>query len=224
MALWKPFRGNRADLDTVEKHDGYVYFCIDDGSLFFDYTDSEGNLQRKQINANEASSLIGYNISSILNDNNTEIPTAKAVADALDQKSQVQLTTIDDLGSITEVLSTLKIYKFTQEQYDKAVENGMLEDGAIYLTPNEETDLSDYVTMEQLDTKANTEHSHDDKYYTEVEVDTLIASKSDASHKHDGEYDTKGSANEALNQAKSYVDNAVSQKSQVQIITWEVDD
>lgn len=39
MALWKPFRGNRTKLDTVEKHDGYVYFCIDDGSLFFDYVD-----------------------------------------------------------------------------------------------------------------------------------------------------------------------------------------
>lgn len=65
MALWKPFRGNRADLDSVEKHDGYVYFCIDDATLFFDYADENGTLQRKQINANEASGLIGYDISSI---------------------------------------------------------------------------------------------------------------------------------------------------------------
>lgn len=50
MALWKPFRGSRADLDSVQKHDGYVYFC-DDGSLHFDYVDSDGELQRKQINA-----------------------------------------------------------------------------------------------------------------------------------------------------------------------------
>ena len=50
MALWKPFRGSRADLDSVPKHDGYVYFC-DDGSLHFDYVDADGNLQRKQINA-----------------------------------------------------------------------------------------------------------------------------------------------------------------------------
>ena len=49
MALWKPFRGSRADLDAVPKHDGYVYFC-DDGALFFDYVDADGNLQRKQIN------------------------------------------------------------------------------------------------------------------------------------------------------------------------------
>lgn len=58
MALWKPFRGNRTALDTVEKHDGYVYFCTDAGSLFFDYLDSNGILQRKQINAKEAENVI----------------------------------------------------------------------------------------------------------------------------------------------------------------------
>lgn len=51
MALWKPFRGNRANLDTVDKHDGYIYFCTDDGSLFFDFIDADGNLQRKQVSA-----------------------------------------------------------------------------------------------------------------------------------------------------------------------------
>lgn len=50
MALWKAFRGNRAALADVAKHDGHVYFCVDDGSLFFDYIDSDGNLQRKQLN------------------------------------------------------------------------------------------------------------------------------------------------------------------------------
>ena len=67
MALWKPFRGNRNALDAVEKHDGYIYFCIDDGSLFFDHLDSEGNLQRKQVSAKEAESLLGYTISTIIN-------------------------------------------------------------------------------------------------------------------------------------------------------------
>lgn len=58
MALWKPFRGDRTNLDTVEKHDGYIYFCIDDGSLFFDYTDASGILQRKQITVQEAEKLL----------------------------------------------------------------------------------------------------------------------------------------------------------------------
>lgn len=96
MALWKPFRGNRADLDTVEKHDGYIYFCIDDATLFFDYADADGILQRKQINAKDAENLLGYSISTILNLSDMEIPTSKAVLDALSQKTQVQIITWEE--------------------------------------------------------------------------------------------------------------------------------
>lgn len=49
MALFKPFRGTRTTL-PAEMHDGYAYFCTDDGSFHIDYTDADGNLQRKQIN------------------------------------------------------------------------------------------------------------------------------------------------------------------------------
>ena len=92
MALWKPFRGNRTALDTIEKHDGYIYFCVDDGSLFFDYVDSNGTLQRKQINAKEAESLLGYSITDTLNSNSNEIPTSDAVMNAINS------VTADDLG------------------------------------------------------------------------------------------------------------------------------
>ena len=37
---------------------------------------------------------------------------------------------------ITENLSTLKIHKLTQDQYKRARENGMLEEFALYLTPD----------------------------------------------------------------------------------------
>ena len=50
MALFKQLRGKRADLDTQTLHDGYAYFCTDDGTFHIDYTDDNGNLQRKQIN------------------------------------------------------------------------------------------------------------------------------------------------------------------------------
>jgi hypothetical protein len=65
MALWKPFLGTRAALNTVEKHAGYVYWCADDGTLHFDYTDAEGVLQRKQINAKEAESLMGTTLDEL---------------------------------------------------------------------------------------------------------------------------------------------------------------
>lgn len=57
MALWKPLRGSRADLEAVPKQDGYVYFC-DDGTLFFDYADANGIVQRKQINKDYVEHLL----------------------------------------------------------------------------------------------------------------------------------------------------------------------
>lgn len=244
--LFKILHGDisRISTDITPFHEGYCY-VTHDGFMYIDMnvgTADVPNNQRIKLNANQAESLIGYNIATILNSSNIEIPTSKAVLDALNEKSQVQVITSDT----SEVLSTLKIHKLTQEQYDQALDNGTLEDNAIYLTPDEEIDLSGYATIDQLNEKANTEHSHDDIYYTEAEINALLLNKSDASHNHDDKYDKKGSANEALTSARSYTDtevnevksysdtnlstaktytdNAVAQKSQVQIITWEEND
>ena len=64
MALFKPFRGTRSTLPT-ELRDGYTYFCTDDGSFHIDYTDADGNLQRKQISANNAEMLGGLSLDEI---------------------------------------------------------------------------------------------------------------------------------------------------------------
>jgi hypothetical protein len=61
---------------------------------------------------------------------------------------------------ITENLSTLKIHKLTKEQYEREREVGNLDANALYLTPDEEMDLSNYATVEQLNAKADTEHTH----------------------------------------------------------------
>lgn len=47
---------------------------------------------------------------------------------------------------ITNNLSTLTIHKLTQAQYDRAVANGTIDENALYLTPDEEVDLSLYMT------------------------------------------------------------------------------
>ena len=57
-------------------------------------------------------------------------------------------------------------------------------------------------------------------FATKTEVDA----KADSAHNHDSSYDIKGSANTALENAQVYTDNAIAQKTQVQIITWGVDD
>ncbi len=57
---------------------------------------------------------------------------------------------------ITENLSTLKIHKLTQAQYDRELAAGNIDENALYLTPDEEIDLSGYATIsdvEELQTK-----------------------------------------------------------------------
>ena len=61
---------------------------------------------------------------------------------------------------ITENLSTLKIHKLTQTQYNRELANGTIDENALYLTPDEAIDLSGYATVEQLSTKADSSHTH----------------------------------------------------------------
>lgn len=77
MALWKPFRGSRASLNSQSKHDGYAYFCVDDGTFHIDYIDAEGNLQRKQINESYINLLLNIDnqVQAIQNKLNENITT-----------------------------------------------------------------------------------------------------------------------------------------------------
>lgn len=61
---------------------------------------------------------------------------------------------------IIENLSTLKINKLTQEQYERELEAGRIDETALYLTPDDEADVGNYATVEQLDYKANIKHTH----------------------------------------------------------------
>jgi hypothetical protein len=58
---------------------------------------------------------------------------------------------IDYLSMITENLSTLKIHKLTQAQYDRELEAGRIDENSLYLTPDEEIDLSEYATKAELE-------------------------------------------------------------------------
>lgn len=82
MALFKVNRGNSTTLPSTMT-DGWAYFCTDTGEFFIDYADAEGNLFRKQINADEAKKLTGYDIADALTASEVEIPTSKAVVDAI---------------------------------------------------------------------------------------------------------------------------------------------
>ena len=213
----------------------------------------------------KANTLHTHDISDVINLQST----IDEINDDISQKSQVQMIMSDNSNSTSEILSTLKIHKLSQEEYEENLVNGTLEDNAIYLTPDEEIDLSGYATTEQLNNKADVEHNHNevyytktdidialenkassthnheindinglqnildnkasqndldtlenivndksdsdhghnDVYYTKTEIDQSLVNKSDITHNHDDKYDSKDSANNALIQAKSYADN-----------------
>lgn len=52
-------------------------------------------------------------------------------------------------------LSTLKIHQLAQEQYDRELAAGRIDENAIYLTPDEGIDLSNYATKDQLEDKVD---------------------------------------------------------------------
>lgn len=86
MALFKPLLGKRENLPAVLTS-GYAYFCTDDGSFWIDYKDIDSVVKRKQINAQEAEKLVGYDIvTTVLNDATT-IPTSSAVFSAIEEVS-----------------------------------------------------------------------------------------------------------------------------------------
>ena len=92
MALFKPLLGKRENLPTTLTS-GYAYFCTDDGSFWIDYKDIDSVVKRKQINAQEAEKLFGYDIVTIVANDNAAIPTSSAVLSAIEAASS-RVTTI----------------------------------------------------------------------------------------------------------------------------------
>ena len=91
---------------------------------------------------------------------------------------------------ITENLSTLKIHKLTQAQYDRELEAGRIDQNAIYLTPDEDIDLSEYATKEDIAQKANMSDVEEikgkvgDKSVSE-QITEAIKNKADSGHIHE---------------------------------------
>lgn len=82
-----------------------------------------------------------------------------------------------------------------------------------------------FATKSEVANKSDSTHSHDDKYYTESEIDTklnelstAIEGKATASHTH-----TMSEVTD-LQTKIDEIDNALSGKSVIQFVTWEVGD
>lgn len=91
MALFKVSKGASPNLPSTLT-EGYCWYTYDDSKFYIDYKDENGVLSRKALNAQEAEKLTGYDITTILNYSDIEIPTSKAVLDA------IGAVTADDFG------------------------------------------------------------------------------------------------------------------------------
>ena len=95
MALFKISKGLKANLPTT-KTSGHCWYTIDDSMFYVDYEDENGEVQRQPLNAKDAETITGASLSTILNSTDIEIPTSKAVLDAIHE--YVDNKTADDFG------------------------------------------------------------------------------------------------------------------------------
>lgn len=86
---------------------------------------------------------------------------------------------------ITTDVSTLKIHKLSKEQYERELAAGGIDENALYLTPDEE-----YYTEAEIDgmiaAKADKDHNHNTLYYTKDEMTSKLDSKVPATRKING--------------------------------------
>lgn len=164
MALFKVSRGNSTTLPATLT-DGWAYFCTDTGEFFIDYADAEGNLFRKQINADEAKKLAGYDIANAINDSVVEIPTSKAVMDAISVFDD-RIVATDD-GELTNVLPDM-FGGHTPDEYMLKAEMPEVEKSD--WSVNDENDAAYIKNRTHWTDDDGTVHKIDEKYLPDVGV------------------------------------------------------
>ena len=83
MALFKISKGSKANLPATLT-EGFCWYTYDDSKFYIDHKDENGILVRKALNAQDAETLMGASLATILNSSDIEIPTSKAVLDAIE--------------------------------------------------------------------------------------------------------------------------------------------
>ena len=115
--LFKISKGLKANLPST-KTAGYCWYTIDDSLFYIDYEDENGEVQRKALNGKDAETLTGASLSAILNSSDVEIPTSKAVFDALNNhnhndtyytKTEIEELSVDIAYMLSGTISQLLI-------------------------------------------------------------------------------------------------------------------
>lgn len=140
--LFKILHGDssRISLDITPFHEGYCY-VTHDGYMYVDMnigTEEEPNNQRVKLSADDAQTVLGKDIADVLRDSEVEIPTSKAVWDAIQEISSNVISWNDlidrPFGEVTEEAEFVPATTFTDNGSVEFVTGGfLLEDGKTYL-------------------------------------------------------------------------------------------
>ena len=135
------------------------------------------------------------------------------------------------------IIATLSNKADINHTHDEYATNTYVDENFALKSEIENIDLSAYETKNDAQLKldaakaytdeavanlSSDSHNHDDRYYTESEIDGQIGVLNDEITQVRSDMASQDIA--ALANAQAYTDAAVAEKSQVQIITWEVDD
>lgn len=105
----------------------------------------------------------------------------------------------------TENLSTLKIHQMSKAQYNREEEAGNIDKHAIYITPDEEINLTPYATINYVDSKTyNNSVSIQD---LKSQMNTALGNKSDKTHTHDGRYYTESEIDTKISNIQTQISN-----------------
>lgn len=117
MALFKVHKGASQNLPSTLT-EGYCWYTYNDSKFYIDFKDENGVLTRKALNANEASKLTGYDIATILNSSDIEIPTSKAILTALAGKANATHSHDDKYYTESEMDTKLASKSDTTHKHD----------------------------------------------------------------------------------------------------------
>lgn len=192
MSLFKIARGSEANLPTT-KTDGWAYFCTDTGSFWIDHKDADDILVRSKISANFADKLRYMKDEETIELDPSEIATKAELTNALAGKANTSHNHDDKYYTETEVDTKLDNKQDTITGAATTITGSNLtanralianSSGKVAVSDVTSTELGylDGVTSNiqiQLNDKAASSHNHDDKYYTETEIDTQLVNKVD---------------------------------------------
>ena len=157
----------------------------------------------------------------MVDDSGNPLPTPQVVVDATLTVSGRAADAKVTGTKIAEALSIAKSADTGLTNVRTELDNLKLDSVAVDKTLTKESSAADAKAVgDALAKKANAEHNHDDRYYTEDEVNVKLSKKSDSDHTHDERYYQQNEIDEKLKSIKTDW-NSVTDKPSTFPSTWD---